>query len=148
MSANLIAKATVTIGAPASQVWHALTNPDLIKQYFFGSEAVSDWKEGSALEFKGEWEGKAYVDKGVILKSEPNKLFQYTYYSPFSELPDVPENYSNISYELIEENDETILTVKQENVSDEEARQRSEKNWEIVLNNLKELLENRRNIQG
>lgn len=148
MSANLIAKATVTIGAPASQVWHALTNPDLIKQYFFGSEAVSDWKEGSALEFKGEWEGKAYVDKGVILKSEPNKLFQYTYYSPFSELPDVPENYSNISYELIEENDETILTVKQENVSDEEARQRSEKNWEIVLNNLKELLENKRNIQG
>lgn len=148
MSANLIAKATVTIGVPASQVWHALTNPELIKQYFFGSEAVSDWKEGSALEFKGEWEGKAYVDKGVILKSEPNKLFQYTYYSPFSELPDVPENYSNISYELIEENDETILTVKQENVSDEEARQRSEKNWEIVLNNLKELLENKRNIQG
>ena len=148
MSANLIAKATVTIGAPASQVWHALTNPDLIKQYFFGSEAVSDWKEGSALEFKGEWEGKAYVDKGVILKSEPNKLFQYTYYSPFSELPDVPENYSNISYELIEENDETILTVKQENISDEKAKQRSEKNWEIVLNNLKELLENRRNIQG
>jgi uncharacterized protein YndB with AHSA1/START domain len=141
MSANLIAKASVTIAAPASEVWNALTNPDLIKQYFFGSEAVSDWKEGSTLEFKGEWEGKAYVDKGVILKSEPGKLFQYTYYSPFSDLPDVPENYSNISYELLEEDGKTMLTVKQENVSDEEARKRSEQNWEIVLNNLKDLLE-------
>lgn len=141
MSANLIAKVTVTIAAPATEVWNALTDPDQIKQYFFGSEAVSDWKEGSTLEFKGEWEGKPYVDKGVILKSEPNKLFQYTYYSPFSGLPDVPENYANISYELLEEDGSTILTVKQENVSDEEVRQRSEKNWLIVMNNLKELLE-------
>ncbi len=141
MSANLIAKVTITIEAPASEVWNALTDPEQIKQYFFGSEAVSDWKEGSTLEFKGEWEGKPYVDKGVILKSEPHKLFQYTYYSPFSGLPDAPENYANISYELLEEEGSTILTVKQENVSDEEVRKRSEKNWLIVLNNLKDLLE-------
>lgn len=141
MSANLIAKVTITIAAPASEVWNALTDPEQIKQYFFGSEAVSDWKEGSKLEFKGEWEGKPYVDKGVILKSEPDKLFQYTYYSPFSGLPDAPENYANISYELLEEDGSTILTVKQENVSDEEVRKRSEQNWTIVLNNLKELLE-------
>lgn len=141
MSANLIAKASTTISAPASAVWDALTNPSLIKQYFFGTDAVSDWKEGSSLEFKGEWNGKQYIDKGVILKSEPAKLFQYTYLSSFSGLPDVPENYANITYELFEENGETTLNVKQENVANEDARKHSEENWELVLKNLKNLLE-------
>ena len=141
MSANLIAKATTNISAPASRVWDALTNPAIIKQYFFGTQAVSDWKEGSPLEFRGEWEGKKYVDKGTILKIEPEKLFQYTYLSSFSNLPDAPENYANISYELYEEDGETALTVKQENIANEEAREHSEKNWEHVLKSLKDLLE-------
>lgn len=141
MSANLIAKASTNIAVPATRVWDALTNPELIRQYFFGTEAVSDWKEGSPLEFRGEWEGKKYLDKGVILKSEQPKLFQYTYFSSFSNLPDVPENYANISYELIEEDGETMLTIKQENVANEEARKHSEENWAYVLKNLKDLLE-------
>ena len=141
MSANLIAKASTSISAPASRVWDALTNPEIIKKYFFGTQAVSDWKEGSPLEFKGEWEGKKYVDKGIILKSEPGKLFQYTYLSSFSNLPDLPENYANITYELHEDDGETTLTVKQENVANEEARKHSEKNWEYVLKSLKDLLE-------
>jgi uncharacterized protein YndB with AHSA1/START domain len=141
MSANLIAKASTSISAPASRVWEALTNPEIIKQYLFGTQAVSEWKEGSSLEFKGEWEGKKYLDKGIILKSEPEKLFQYTYLSSFSNLPDLPENYSNVTYELHEDDGETVLTVKQENVANEAARQHSEKNWEYVLKTLKDLLE-------
>lgn len=141
MSANLIAKASTNISAPASRVWDALTNPEIIKQYFFGTQAVSEWKEGSSLEFKGEWDGKKYVDKGVILKSEPEKLFQYTYLSSFSNLPDLPENYANITYELVEEDGETTVTVKQENVANEEVRKHSEQNWENVLKALKDLLE-------
>jgi len=141
MSANLIAKASTAISAPASEVWDALTNPKKIKQYFFGTDAVSDWQEGSTLEFKGSWEGKEYVDKGVILKSDPPKLFQYTYLSSMSKLPDAPENYMNISYELQEDNGETMLTIKQENVANEEARKHSEENWKNVLNDLKSFIE-------
>ena len=141
MSANLIAKASTSISAPASRVWEALTNPEIIRQYLFGTQAVSDWKEGSPLEFKGEWEGKNYLDKGIILKSEPEKIFQYTYLSSFSNLPDRPENYANVTYELHQDDGETILTVKQENIANEEARKHSEKNWEHVLKTLKDLLE-------
>ena len=141
MSANLIAKASATIAAPAARVWDALTKPEIIKQYFFGTQAVSDWQEGSTLEFKGEWEGKPYLDKGIILRSEPKKIFQYTYLSSFSNLPDLPENYANITYELYEGNGETTLSVKQENIADEQTRKHSEKNWSYVLQSLKDLLE-------
>jgi uncharacterized protein YndB with AHSA1/START domain len=141
MSANLIAKSAIAISAPASRVWEALTTPEEIKQYLYGAEAVSEWKVGSPLLFKGVWDGKEYIDKGTILRSEPNKLFQYSYYSPSSGLPDSPENYANISYELVEEDGETMLTVKQENVSDEQTRERAQKNWEQVLQSLKNITE-------
>jgi uncharacterized protein YndB with AHSA1/START domain len=141
MSMNIIAKITTTIDVPAARVWEALTTPALIKQYFFGTEAISDWKAGSTLVWKGVWEGKEYTDKGVILKSEPPRLFQYTYFSSFSGLDDLPENYGNITYELDEENDVTTLTVRQENIQNEQMREQCEKNWQWVLGELKKLLE-------
>jgi uncharacterized protein YndB with AHSA1/START domain len=141
METKLIAKATIKINAPASKVWEALTKPELIKKYFFGTEAISDWKVGSPILFKGIWEGKEYMDKGIILRSEREKLFEYTYLSSFSGLEDVPENYATITYKLVPENSGTKLTVTQDNIATEETKQHSEQNWSSVLNALKELLE-------
>ena len=43
---NFVAKASITIAAPAARVWDALVKPDLIKQYMFGTTASSDFEEG------------------------------------------------------------------------------------------------------
>ena len=43
MNKTFTAKTTTTLKAPASKVWDALTKPDLIKQYLFGTEATTDW---------------------------------------------------------------------------------------------------------
>jgi uncharacterized protein YndB with AHSA1/START domain len=144
MSANIIATSTVEINAPASSVWDALTNPEMIEKYLFGTKAKSEWKVGSPIEYSGEYEGKSYHDKGEILQMLPEKLFQHTYFSSMSGLEDKPENYANVSYELDEENGKTKLTVRQENVQSEEAKVHSEKNWKTVLNTLKELLERKK----
>lgn len=141
MSVNLIAKASVTIHAPLAKVWQALTDPEMIRQYFYDTEVITDWKVGSPIVWKGEWEGKEYLEKGTILKSEPQRLLQYTYFSSLSGLEDVPENYANITYELDEDDGVTTLTVRQENIADENAREQSEKNWAMLLGNLKQLLE-------
>ena len=138
---NIITKATATIDVPASKVWEALTTPELVKQYFFGTDVVTDWKTGSLITFKGTWQGKPYEDKGIILHNEPNKLFQFTSWSPLSGTEDKPENYIPVSYELYEENSATTLTITQENIATEEARITSEENWLTVINNLKYLLE-------
>ena len=65
---DLIAQASTNIAAPVAAVWDALTNPALIKQYMFGTDVVSDWREGSPIFWRGEYEGRSYEDKGVILK--------------------------------------------------------------------------------
>lgn len=141
MKNNLTGKASITIDALASKVWEALTTPELIKQYFFGTEASSDWKVGSSISFNGEYKGKSYHDKGTILEVIPNKIFRYTYWSSMSGVEDKPENYVPITYALVESQDKTTLTVTQQNIPDEKMKAHSEENWKKVLANLKQLLE-------
>jgi len=140
MSLEYIAKKSVAIPAPVEKVWEALTNPAQIKQYFFGTEAVSKWKVGSPIIFRGVWEGKPYEDKGTILALEKGKLLKYNYWSSFSGTEDVAANYSNIIYSLTPDNGNTVLTITQDNCKSAEARDHSAKNWGVVLDNLVKLL--------
>jgi uncharacterized protein YndB with AHSA1/START domain len=141
MDKSLKVKKVVVIHAGPDAVWSALTDKETIKKYFFGTEAISDWKVGSSLIFQGEWEGKTFQDKGNILAVEPEKLLKYNYWSGFSGLEDVPENYSLVTYRMTSEDNHTILKLTQEGFAGEEAKAHSESGWTMVLNNLKKLLE-------
>jgi uncharacterized protein YndB with AHSA1/START domain len=146
MAANFVAKATTTINAPASLVWKALTDPEIIRTYMFGTEMTTDWKVGSRITWQGNYEGKAYEDKGQILQLLPEKLLQYTYHSSMSGIEDRPENYFNITYELEEENGQTNVTLINSNLPDEQSQQHSQKNWETVLGKMKEVVEQRNSV--
>ena len=141
MSKTLIAKATTTINAPASKVWDALTKPEQIKQYLFGTEVTTDWQVGSPIKYKGEWKGKAYEDKGRVLEIEPRKRLVSTFWSSLAGLPDTPENYKTVDYELSPEGDGTRLTITQDNNATQEEAAEAEKNWHMVLDGIKKLLE-------
>ena len=141
MNNTLIAKATITINAPAAKVWEALMDPELIKQYLFGAEVLSDWKAGSPISYKGTYQGKAYEDKGTVLKAEPEKLLLITHWSPLSGTADSPENYHKVSYELAAENGSTQLTITQDNNSTAEEQAQNAKFWQTVLEGIKKLLE-------
>ena len=67
------ATAEISIGAPRTRVWEALTKPELVKQYFFGTNVVTAWKIGEPILFRGEWEGKPYEDRGTVLSFEPDR---------------------------------------------------------------------------
>jgi len=141
IATNNIAKAQTTINVTSDKVWDALTNPDIIKKYMFGTTAISDWKEGSKIVWKGEWEGRSYEDKGKILRFEPKRELQYSHFSPLSRLDDRPENYHIVTIELTENDNQTIVTLSQDNNADEKTKEHSEKNWKMMLNSLKKLLE-------
>jgi len=141
MDKGLIAKAITTIEAPASKVWDALTKPELIKQYLFGTDVISDWKVGSPIVYRGEWQGKPFEDKGKILEMERERSLVSTHWSPLSGVPDIPENYHTVAYQLSESDGRTEVTITQDNNANEEEKQHSEQNWRQVLEGLKKLLE-------
>jgi uncharacterized protein YndB with AHSA1/START domain len=141
VTANLTAEARTTINAPASQVWAALTDPALIKQYFFGTNVETDWKVGSPIYYRGEWQGRAYEDKGVILEFEPPRKLVTTHFSPLAGVPDVPENYHTVTYLLSEQDGRTEVRLLQDRNASEDEKQHSEENWKMMLASLKALLE-------
>ncbi len=141
MNSQFTARATITINAPVSKVWQALVNPELIKQYLFNTDVISDWKVGSPITYKGEWQGKTFEDKGEILEIEPEKILKSTHWSPLSGVPDSPENYHTVTYTLSGKGDSTEVMITQDNNATEDEKAHSEKNWQTVLKGMKDLLE-------
>lgn len=133
---------TYHINAPTATVWDALTNPKLIKQYFFGTEARSDWKEGSTIDYKGEWEGETYHDKGTILRLIPEKELTINHWSSRSGKPDRPENYDQHSYKLVDKGNKTDLIMSQvDHFKSEENRSKAWQHWDVVMDGLKKVVE-------
>ncbi len=131
----------IRFSADKSRVWDTLVNPDIIKEYLFGTEVISDWKVGSEMIFRGEWNGIEFRDKGNILAIEPEKLLKYNYWSIFSGLDDKKENYSVITYQLDEDNGQTILKLTQEGFKNVYAKQHSEMSWDMIFEKMKEIIE-------
>jgi uncharacterized protein YndB with AHSA1/START domain len=141
MKTDHVARSIITVDAPARKVWQALVTPAAIKQYMFGTTVESSWSEGSTITWKGNWQGKSYEDKGVIVRMQPGRTLTYTHFSPLSGLPDTPDNYHTVTIELTAEGDGTRVELSQDNNPTDQARQHSEKNWGMMLAGLKKYVE-------
>lgn len=98
---DLILSQSIEINAKSEKVWEALTAPEMIKEYLFGAETITDWNVGSDIVFQGEYEGFSYADKGIRMENELYQQLSYSYWSGFSGLEDKPENYSLVTYTLV-----------------------------------------------
>jgi len=136
-----VATADVDISASPGQVWTALTDPKLISKYMFGAEVETSWEVGTPIRWKGEWEGKSYEDKGKVVEVVPDERLTVTHFSPLTGEEDKPENYHTVTYEITDQGDRTHLKLAQDNNPTDEAAAESQKNWETVLNGIKEVVE-------
>jgi uncharacterized protein YndB with AHSA1/START domain len=143
MRQDLIVSQSIDVNAPASKVWEALTKPEIIKEYLFGTETLTDWRPGSEIFFQGEYEGKTYRDKGIILAMEPEKLISYSYWSAFTGLADLPENYSTVTYTLSHPHgpDSTTFNWTQEGFASEDGYHHSKDGMSAFLEQIKEIME-------
>jgi hypothetical protein len=72
----------------------------------------------------------------------PGSFLQYSYWSSMSNLPDIAENYQVVTYDLSETDGITTLTISQDNVKDEAAKEHSETNWQYIFGAMKKMVEN------
>ena len=142
MNRDLKVSKSIEINADRESVWEVLTNPEKIKIYLFGTETITDWKVGSPIIFQGDYEGQQYQDKGNVLANVVNETLQYGYWSGFSGLEDIPENYSIITYQIDEVSDGKVrFTWTQEGYGSEEGRKHSEDGMDGLLQQIKEVVE-------
>jgi|SRR6185312_5054217 len=142
MNHNLQVSESVVINVNVERIWNVLTNPEIIKEYLFGTETVTDWKIGNEIAFQGEYNGQKYRDHGIIKEHIPNKRLSYSYWSGFSGMEDKPENYSTVIYDLVPVDDmHTKFTWTQKGYPDEERQKHSQSGMTAFLEQIKGIAE-------
>jgi uncharacterized protein YndB with AHSA1/START domain len=131
----------ITINASMECVWKALTHPDLVKRWQYGSDLSTSWEPGSPITFKAEWNGKVLEQWGKVLEFKPCERLIYNLFAPAPGLEDKPENYFVMSYMLYPENGQTKLEIIQEDNRPTAVQQAVQGEENPVLGNLKRVAE-------
>ena len=105
---------TITINTPKQRVWDALTRPDLVKLWQYGSDLLTTWEVGSKIEFSTKWEDKVFKQWGTVLQFDPPDKLAYNLFAPRPGIDDKPENYFIMKYVLSDLGDKTKLEIIQE----------------------------------
>ncbi|MFY8020940.1 MAG: SRPBCC domain-containing protein [Bacteroidia bacterium] len=124
---------TIQIQTSSAKVWRVLTESEFTKVYMFGCEVISDWEPGTPLLWKMIHEGKEMIPvKGKILAIQAPHLLKYSVIDAFASYADIPENHLHVTYELLENNGITTLTVTQDGF---EQAAEGQKRYQDVYNN-------------
>jgi uncharacterized protein YndB with AHSA1/START domain len=108
-----VSRSSVSINAPRDVVWAAVTMPEHVHQWQYGSDLVTDWIVGHPIRFSAQWQGQAFEQWGTVLEFDAPTRLRYTLFAPRPGLEDVPENYFTMTYELEEVDGTTTMTFMQ-----------------------------------
>ena len=132
---------TITLNASVQRVWDALTRPELVKLWQYGSELTTTWEVGSSIKFSVAWDGKLFEQWGEILEVRPDELIKYSLFAPRPGLEDIPENYFIMNYILTGENGKVKLEILQEDNRPNAVQEEPQGEENPVLKMLKEIVE-------
>jgi len=138
-----IVSKTVHINAPTSVVWDALTDPELMKKWMSETEIdiLTDWKIGSPIIVRGILHRVKFENKGIVLQFEPEKVLQYTHLSSISRLPDKPENYTVLEFNLTPIDQQAKLAFTASNFPTEAIYKHFRFYWNVTLEIIKRMIE-------
>ena len=142
MNKNLQSSHSIVIKSSPQMVWEALTNPEKIALYLYGTKTETDWKIGSPIMFSGTYNEMTYSDKGLVIANVPYSLLAYEYWSQFSELEDIPENYCEVSYHIHDNDDDTVkFTWQSVGFKNEESLEHNKSGMPAMLELIKKIVE-------
>src|ERR1700681_4225902 len=141
MAKTLITKCRIQINNTVDEAWKALVNPEIVEKYMLGSKQLSDWRKGSSIIWKKDFNGRKFEDKGEILEITPKKSLTFTHYSPASGRPDAPENYQTVSVTLKKNAKGTTIELRSDNNASEKEREMSEHIWAYYFQGLKIIMD-------
>jgi len=118
-----------------------LTKPELVKQWQYGSNLLTNWIVGDKIEFVSEWEGKIFKQWGTVLTFIPTDNLSYNLFAPSPELEDKPENYFIMSYLLTDIDGKTKLEIIQEDNRPNAVQEEPQGDENPILQELKKIAE-------
>lgn len=136
-NAGPLAEASVTTGATPEQVWRAVTDPRLVKEYLFGATVNTDWRVGGTVTYSGEWNGEPYEDRGVVVEVERPRLLVTSFFRPPAGGQGRRErNVQTVTYRIEGVTGGSRVSVSQDNNADAAAAEQSSASWQVILDGL------------
>ena len=124
---NHLAQAELDIAAPIGDVWAALTDTTTLGEIMFGSTVETNWTVGSPIVYRGEWEGKPFEDRGVVIEVTEPTTIRVSHEAPGSDAS------HEVTYELRALGNSTHVTLTQDHNESVEAAAHSSQNWQAML---------------
>ena len=120
------------------KLWSALTDPEFMKQYWFGCHGESAWTAGSPWQLVSS--GGQILDAGEIVEAQPPRRLVIRWQNQKPELK--PEGYSLCTMELEQASTAVKLTITHSIERDNSKLiEAVSGGWPKVLANLKSLIE-------
>ena len=121
------------------KLWTALTSPEFTRQYWFGTQQVSEWKVGAA--WKLVFPDGRIADCGEILEVDPPRRLVIKWRNEFK--PELKtEGYSRCTMQLEAIDQAVKLSITHVmDVPDSKFVQSVSNGWPRIISNLKSLLE-------
>lgn len=125
------------IKAPPARIWAAITQPDLMLQWW-GPDAGSTLSVEADVRPGGRFsvvfrllDGQEHNPTGVYQEVVPERRLAFTW-----DLPGAPEPRSLVTFALEPSEDGTVLTLTHERLPDEATRASHEAGWNGLLDKL------------
>lgn len=131
---DVIITRSVLLNATPERVWEALTHPGMTKQYLYNTEVSCDWKKGSSLYWKGNYNGKDINEEGKILDVIPGKMIKYSGFDRLVEGDLSRRGDIHITHEIIPERGKTkLLTTIDHFEGDETRAEYAAEQWDFEI---------------
>lgn len=135
---------TAFIRAAPARLWQALTEPELTRLYWRGTEFDTDWRAGSTLILRNAREDVRIVDPGqLVLDCDPYSRLSYLCHRSVDNWDSAPVMtgcLSKFTFEMEDLGTAVKLTIAREGPAQEDL-QGPHRYWPLVISNLKTLLE-------
>jgi uncharacterized protein YndB with AHSA1/START domain len=130
----------IYIRATADKVWHALTTPEMTRQYWSNHRNRSDWRVGSPWQHEDHDDASLVDISGTILESVASRRLGFTWASPADAKAGM--RLSRVLFETTEDDGVVRLTLTHDQLSESsDMAEGIAEGWPLVLSSLKSLLE-------
>lgn len=140
---DVIITRSVLLNATPERVWEALTHPGMTKQYYYNCEISSDWNKGSAVRWKGNYQGQPIDVNGEILDVIPGRKIKYTGFDKMVEGDITRRGDIYVTHEIVPHGSKTkLLTTIEHFEGDETRAEYAAEEWDFeIMPRLQSLVE-------
>jgi uncharacterized protein YndB with AHSA1/START domain len=126
----------VHIAASADAAWAAITQPDIVKQYYYDTAIRTTWEVGSVVDFVDD-EGEVLLT-GTLLAYDPPRSYSHTFIALWSGEPD---DQGSLAWTVEPDADGCIVTLVHAGWRDTAVGAKTPDGSLYIITALKELLE-------